>query len=253
MQLPQPLHPGVLVRRTKRFLADVHLEDGRTVTAHCPNSGSMLGLATPDIRVWLSYSDRSSRRLPFGWELAEEADGTLVGINTQHPNKIVAEAIAAGVIPALAGYDRMRREVPYGESSRVDLLLQDSADRQDGGRSATYVEVKNVHLRRRNRGDGRAAEFPDCVTARGTKHVRELTTVARRGERAVLLFLVQRNDCDYFRVADDLDPAYAAALKTAVAAGVEILCFACRVSHGEIGLGRPLPVAELEHGPVLTS
>lgn len=250
MQLPQPLFPGHLIRRSKRFLAEVRLEDGRVVTAHCPNSGSMLGLAEPELRVWLSHSARPGRRLPYGWELVEESDGTLVGINTQRPNAIVAEAIAAAAIPALVGYDRVRREVRYGnEASRIDLLLEAPA----ASAPPAYVEVKNVHLRRRARGDGRAAEFPDCVTARGAKHLRELAAMVRRGARAVLLFLVQRSDCDYFRVAADLDPTYAAGLKTAVAAGVEVLCYACRIDHDEIGLGRPLPVLDSEPGPSLTA
>ncbi len=235
MQFASELLPGALVQRYKRFLADIRLDDGRLVTAHCPNSGAMTGLKAPGSRVWLSVSDNPKRRLAHTLELVE-ADGTMVAINTGRPNHIVAEAIEAGRIAALAGYPRLRREVPYGGHSRVDLLLE--AD----NRPPAYVEVKNVHLRRPERHNGRAAEFPDAVTARGTKHLHALTAEVAAGRRAVMFFLVQRADCDHFRVADDIDPVYALALMEACAAGVETLCHRCHVDRSGVTLADPLPV-----------
>jgi sugar fermentation stimulation protein A len=247
MQFPAPLITGRLVRRYKRFLADVVLdrddhgagkgggEDNDAVTVHVPNSGAMLGLAVPGMRVWLSRAAGAHRKLPFTWELVE-ADGTLVGVNTQHPNGLAAAALRAGRIPELAGYARLRREVNYGRASRVDILLEDD------GRPPVFVEVKNVHLRRPGLGDGRAAEFPDCVTARGARHLEELADQVAQGARAVMLYLVQRSDCAYFRIAGDLDPAYRDGLRRARAAGVEVLCWTCAITPERIELDRPLPL-----------
>lgn len=229
MQLPSPLIRGSLIRRYKRFLADVILEGGEEVTAHVANSGSMMGLNEPGMEVWLSRSDDPKRKLKFSWELVRDGAG-LVGINTMHPNKLVAEAIEAGTIGELAGYDGLRREVRYGKNSRIDLLLTDEA------RPDCYVEVKNVTLRR-----GETAEFPDAVTARGTKHLGELSAMVAGGSRAVMVYLVQREDCSRFAVAADIDPAYAAALENACRDGVEVLCYACRVDPVEIVVDRPLP------------
>lgn len=228
MQLPAPLFRGTLVRRYKRFLADVILECGETVTAHCPNPGSMLGLNEPGLTVWLSRSDDPRRKLAHTWQLLE-VDGAMVGINTHLPNAIAAEAIAAGRVPELAGYDGLRREVPYGANSRVDILLEGGRD----GRPA-YVEIKNVHLRR----GGSLAEFPDCPTARGVKHLTELGTMAEAGARAVMLFVVQRTDCRRFAIAGDIDPAYEAAFEQALARGVEAICYDCRIGTREIVLNR---------------
>lgn len=234
MLFDAPLHHGRLIRRYKRFLADVALDGGGTVTAHCPNPGAMTGLDAPGLEAWLSRSDDPARKLPWTLELLH-VDGGLVGIHTGRPNAIVAEALAAGAIPELAGYQRIRREVAYGERSRVDFVLQ--AD----GRPDAYVEVKNVHLRRPDRHDGRAAEFPDSVTARGARHLDELATRARLGDRAVMLYLVQRTDCDHIRVAEDIDPAYAGAVVRACAAGVEMIGHACTLTTEAIRLDRPLP------------
>ncbi|MBI1180218.1 MAG: DNA/RNA nuclease SfsA [Alphaproteobacteria bacterium] len=231
MRFHAPLVRGTLVERYKRFMADVVLETGETVTAHCANSGTMLGLKAPGSTVWLSPAANPDRKLKFTWELVD-ADGGLVGINTSYPNAIVAEAIAAGGIPELADYGGLRREVKYGRNSRIDILLE-----QDG-RPPCYVEVKNVHLRR----DGSLAEFPDAVTARGAKHLVELGDMVAAGHRAVMLYLVQRMDCDKFAIARDVDPAYDAGLKVAVERGVEVLCYGCRLTTEEIAVDRTLQV-----------
>ncbi|MDX1709611.1 MAG: DNA/RNA nuclease SfsA [Rhodovibrionaceae bacterium] len=233
MRFEQPLTPGRLVRRYKRFLADVALDSGESVTAHCANPGSMLGLAEPGMRVWLSPSTNPARKLAYSWELVA-AGGGLVGINTAHPNAIAAEAIAAGAVPELAGYGILKREVRYGKSSRIDILLSGP---EDGGPDC-YVEVKNVHLMR-SQG---LAEFPDSVTARGAKHLAELSDMVEAGHRAVMLYLVQRGDCERFSLAGDIDPAYERALGEAAARGVETLAYACNVSPEAIELSRRLPV-----------
>jgi sugar fermentation stimulation protein A len=231
MRFPAPLVEGRLIRRYKRFLADVELTDGETVTVHCANPGAMTGLAEPGMRVLLSRSASPTRKLPWSWELVE-ADGALVGINTAHPNRLVAEALTAGAIAELAGYDVVRREVPYGRNSRIDLLLAGA------GLSDAYVEVKNVHLSRRPG----LAEFPDSVTARGAKHLAELTDMVAAGHRAVMLYLVQRTDAARFALARDVDPAYGAAFDRARIAGVEMLAYDCRVTPEEITLARPIAV-----------
>ena len=230
MRFEEMLVPAKLVRRYKRFLADVELETGEVVTAHCANSGSMMGLAVPGSRVWLSPNRNPKAKLAWRWE-AEECGDCLVGINTSHPNRIVEDAVRAGQIPELAGYESVRREVPYGRNSRIDLLLE-------GGRGTCFVEVKNVTLRREGR-----AEFPDSVTARGTKHLAELAEQVAAGHRAVMLYLIQRNDCDCFAVAADIDPAYAEMLAKARAAGVEAYAYACAVSPEEIRLEGAVPLA----------
>jgi sugar fermentation stimulation protein A len=229
MQLP-PLHRATLLRRYKRFLADVRFEDGREETVHVPNSGAMLGVAEPGLTVWTSLGTSKTRKLPHTLELVE-VDATLVGVNTLQPNRLAAEALAEALVPELAGYPRIRREVAYGERSRVDFLLE--AD----GRPPCWLEIKNVHLRRQPG----LAEFPDCVAARSLKHLRELAARVEAGERAVMLFIVQRGDCERFDTAADLDPAYAAGLRDAFRRGVEVLCYACRVGLQSIRVERPIP------------
>ena len=232
MRFARPLIRGTLLRRYKRFLADVMLEDGREVTAHCANPGAMLGLNAPGLRVWLEPSDDPRRKLGFAWRLVELDAGHFAGIDTGVPNRLVAEALAAGGIPALEGYANARPEVRYGTGSRVDFLLT-GPDRPD-----TYVEVKNVHLRRH----GKRAEFPDSVTARGARHLSELAAMAAAGHRAVMLYVVQRTDCAHFSLAADLDPAYARAYAMARAGGVEAIAHATRIDRDGVWLDRPLPV-----------
>ena len=235
MRFDPPLIRGVLARRYKRFLADVEI-GGRMETVHCPNPGAMLGLAPPGSEVWVSRSPNLKRKLPLTLELVRVEDH-LVGVNTGHPNGLVEEALRAGAVPELAGYDTIRREVRYGKSSRIDLLLESA------GRPACHVEVKNVHLRRADGPNPGAAEFPDSVTARGTKHLGELAEVVRAGGRAVMVYVVQRGDCDRFALARDIDPAYVQATTLARAAGVEALCYTCAVTTDGIRLAAPLPLA----------
>jgi sugar fermentation stimulation protein A len=232
MEFPTPLVPARLIRRHKRFLADVILDDGREAVAHCPNPGSMFGLADPGARIRVMPAG-PGKRLAWSWKLVELPGGHWAGIDTAVPNRVVGEALRARAVPALAAYGSVRPEVRYGRASRVDFLL--SAP----GLPDAYVEVKNVHLRR----EADWAEFPDCVTARGARHLAELSAVAAAGARAVLIYLVQRTDCARFRLAADLDPGYAAAAAAARAAGVEMLCHSTRIDPTGVHLSRPLPMA----------
>jgi len=229
MRFSHPLVRGTLLRRYKRFLADVRLEDGREVVAHCANPGAMLGIVDPGLPVWLLPADGPKRSLAWSWALVQ-VEGGLIGVNTSAPNTLAAEAIAAGRIPELAGYPSRRREVPYGEASRIDLLLEGP------DRPACYVEVKNVHLKR-----GDWAEFPDCVTVRGAKHMGELARMVQAGFRAVVLYVIQRTDCVRFRIAGDLDPGYNRALEAARKAGVEVLCYTCDISIEGVDIAGSIP------------
>jgi sugar fermentation stimulation protein A len=241
MRFAADLVPGTLVRRYKRFLADVVLDDGTALTAHVANPGAMTGLQAEGARVWLSQSPNAARKLPFSWELVEADFGQgreLVGVNTMHPNAVVAAALAIATIPELSGYATVRREVKYGgivngKSSRVDFLLEHPA------RPPCYVEVKNVHLMRRPG----LAEFPDSVTARGARHLDELAAIAASGRRAVMLFVIQIGSATSFALARDIDPAYARAFDAARAAGVEALAWTCKVTRESITLDRPVPIA----------
>lgn len=230
MQFSQPLIPGTLIQRYKRFLADVRLADGTVVTAHCANSGSMLGCQEPGSPVMLSHKPDPKRKLPYSWELVQ-VGATWVGINTSLPNRLVAEAIAGGRLPELSGYATLKPEQKYGVNSRIDILLSDP----DRGRC--YVEVKNVTL-----AEGDVALFPDSVTERGAKHLRELSQMVREGHRAVMVYLVQREDCRRFRPAERIDPTYARELEAALAAGVEALCYTCTVTPEGIELQERLPI-----------
>lgn len=231
MKFHSPLVRGRLIKRYKRFLADVELETGEIVTVHVANSGAMTGTSAPGLEVWLTPATNPDRKLKWNWELCT-VDGFLVGVNTAHPNLIAAEAVAAAAIPELAGYATIRREVKYGRNSRIDLLLEAP------GRPTCYVEVKNVHLKQ-----GDWAEFPDAVTVRGTKHLAELREMVVGGARSVMLYLVQRGDCSCFRPARQVDPVYARALAEAVRDGVEAICYTCRLSLDGIDIGERLPIS----------
>ena len=222
MFFPSSLVRGRLIGRYKRFLADVELEDGSVVTVHVANPGAMTGLAEPGMTVWLSKSASPTRKLPYSWELVEASplSGALACVNTHHANRLVAEALAAGAIPELAGYATVRPEVRYGEASRVDFLLTEP------GRPPLWLEVKSVTLSRR----AGLAEWPDCASARGARHMKELGQLAARGDRAAVLFVVQVCGCGSAAVAADLDPAFAAELERAVAGGVEVLAYGSSIT-----------------------
>ena len=234
MQFPSPLLPGTLIQRYKRFLADVRLDNGETVTATCPNTGSMMGLKEPGLKVWLSTSDSPTRKYRHTWEMVQVDLGkgpAMVGINTNHPNKLVAEAVEAKHIKELAGYASLRREVKYGKNSRIDLLLEDPA------RGLCYVEIKNVHMMRK----AGFAEFPDSVTERGAKHLGEMSAMVREGHRAVMVFLIQRSDANSLTLARDVDPGYGAAFDAAKAAGVETIAVRCTLTETAISVDKTVP------------
>lgn len=230
MRFQTELVPATLVRRYKRFLADCRLADGREITAHVANPGAMTGLAEPGTRAWLEPNDDPRKKLEYAWRIAEPVPGTFVAVDTALANRVIGEALRAGAVPGLRA-DTVRAEVRYGTGSRIDFLLEN-----DGG-PTTYVEVKSATL---SRQPG-LAEFPDTTTARGTKHMSELAHVARNGHEAMLIWLVQRTDCTRFAVAADIDPAYAAAVEDARAAGVRMLPLAARISHRGIEIDTPLP------------
>lgn len=232
MRFETPLVPGRLIRRYKRFLADCRLEDGREITAHCANPGSMMGLADPGMKVWLEPNDDPKKKLKFGLRLIDHENGHFTGVDTSVPNRALRVALAEGRVPGLEGYATLRAEVPYGANSRVDFLLGGP------GRADACVEVKSVTLSRQ----AGLAEFPDSVTARGTKHLAELAEVARAGQRAVMLYLIQRTDCDRFTLAGDIDPSYARAFAAARAAGVEAIALATAITPEGIALAAPVPV-----------
>jgi len=231
LRYSQALVEGRLIRRYKRFLADIQLASG-VVTAACPNTGSLMGCCEPGSRVWLSESDSASRKYRHTWEIVE-AGKVMVGINTGLPNRLVAEAIGEGVIAELAGYDTLRKEVRYGEeASRVDFVLESP------GREACYVEVKNVTAA----ADRGIALFPDCVSERGSRHLRELIRMKAQGLRPVQLYCVQRGDVGEVRPADGIDHEYGRTLREAIAAGVEVLAYRAKVSSEEIRLAERIPV-----------
>jgi sugar fermentation stimulation protein A len=231
MEFPTDLIPATLLRRYKRFLADCRLDDGREVTAHCANPGSMLGLANPGTRIWLEPNDDPKKKLDYGWRLVEHLNGHFTGVDTAVPNRMLKAALEAREVPALADYTGVRAEVKYGEKSRIDFLL--SAE----GQPDTYVEVKSVTLCRRPG----VAEFPDAKTERGARHMLELALMAKQGYRAAVFFLVQRTDASEVRLAEDIDPRYAKAFLTAYGAGVEVIAHSCNISPRGVTLGPQLP------------
>ena len=224
------LIPGTLIRRYKRFLADVKLENGKTVTAHCPNSGSMKACCQPGRPVFLSYHDNPKRKLDYTWELIHMPT-SLVGVNTQVPNRLTARAIQSGAVAELDGYSKVRREVKVGERSRIDILLESQ------GRRACYVEVKNCTLV----ADG-VASFPDAVTTRGQKHLIELQHLVAAGFRCAMFFLIQRMDASVFMPADAIDPEYGRKLRQASQHGVEILAYDVAVDLKEIRINNRIPI-----------
>ncbi|MHB0852114.1 DNA/RNA nuclease SfsA [Stutzerimonas nitrititolerans] len=233
MRFSTPLEAGRLVRRYKRFLADIVSDAGEALCIHCPNTGSMLNCMGEGARVWFQRSNDPRRKLPGTWELVETPQGRLACVNTARANRLVEEALLGGVIEELAGFTALRREVAYGlENSRVDFRL-------DYPEGPAYVEVKSVTL---GFGDTAVAAFPDAVTLRGAKHLRELAALARDGVRAVQLYCVNLTGIEAVRPASEIDPLYAAALREAVAAGVEVLAYGVEISPEEIRLSRRLPV-----------
>ena len=235
MQFPSPLIKGTLIKRYKRFLADITLENDTEITAHCANSGSMLGLKDPGSTVWVTkVPEESDRKLRYDWHIIEDAhnNNEWVGINTSWPNKLVEEALTLKAIPELAVYPTFKREVKYGlQNSRIDFLLTGD-DLPD-----CYLEIKNVTLK-----DGEALQFPDAVTARGTKHLEELTHMAEQGCRCVALYVAQRQDGTHFSVAEHIDPTYAATSQKAREKGVEFLCYTCVINKDNIQITKPLAI-----------
>lgn len=230
MKFDTDLIRGKFIKRYKRFFVDAELEDGTIVTAHCPNTGSMLGLMDEGAGVYLSPAKDPNRKLKFTLEMIK-APNSWVGVNTGRPNKIVHEALLAGKVKELNEIESIKPEQKYGTNSRIDLLVQ-----QTNG-TPCYVEVKNVTL-----AEGDTALFPDAVTSRGAKHLNELAEEAKKGNRALMFYLVQRSDCNSFNIADEIDPTYAATLKEAMAQGVEAVAYQCALSDAEIVLDKPLPI-----------
>jgi sugar fermentation stimulation protein A len=234
MEFATPLIRGTLMRRYKRFLADVRLEDGSFITATCPNTGTMLGLTDPGMTIHLSRSDSTTRKYAHTWEMTERPGFGLIGINTGRPNALVEKAITSGLIDSLAGYGAIRREVKYGANSRIDLLLEKD------GKPPCYVEVKNVTLYRKPK----LAEFPDCVTERGTKHLAELSAMAKAGHRAVMVYCIQGGGAEAFALTPDIDPIYDAAFRKARGQGVEAIAVTCHVGLEGISVTGTVPVLE---------
>jgi sugar fermentation stimulation protein A len=225
-----PLIRGSLIKRYKRFLADVKLDTGEVITAHCPNSGSMKGCAIEGAPVWLSISDNPKRKYKHTWELVE-SPSSLIGINTMVPNRLVKLSIENGVIEELKGFDRVRPEVKTNDHTRLDLMLE-----SDGGQTC-YVEIKNCTLVEKG-----TAMFPDAVTTRGQKHLNELERLVFKGNRGVIFYLIQRTDATVFKPADAIDPVYGQRLRQVVKNGVEIVTRDVRIDHEMICIGRKIPV-----------
>jgi sugar fermentation stimulation protein A len=232
MQFKTKLIKGKLIKRYKRFLADIQLENGNIVTAHCANSGSMMTVKDIGAKVWISESFNPKRKLKYTWEIIE-VNGFKVGINTSLPNYIVEEAINLNKIPELINYETLKKEVKYGANSRIDILLS-SKTKPD-----CYVEVKNVSMKRNNSRVGRV-EFPDAITKRGTKHLLELSNMSKLGFRSVMFFLIQREDCNIFSIANDIDPEYKETLEKAINSGVEVLCYKCKLTSKNIDITSPI-------------
>lgn len=245
MKFEDSLQKATLIKRYKRFLADICLEEGaekdQEVVAYVANPGAMLTLQKPGSTIWISkVPPESDRKLRYDWHLIETAPGTLVGVNTSLANKIVHEALLEKRIPEFQSYDKIRPEVKYGQNSRIDFLLEDSTASKA---SPCYLEVKNVnHIDL----DGHTALFPDAVTKRGTKHLEELIELVKQGKRACVLYLMQRGDCDGFKAAADIDPVFAKTMQRAHQSGVEFYCYACKVTPEEIILEKRIKILDLD-------
>jgi len=230
MIFPEKLISGKIIKRYKRFLADIELESGEVITAHTANTGAMTTCWEPGWEVLLSYHDNPKRKLKYSLEMTHNGN-TWIGVNTSLPNKLGREGIEKGIISELAGYDMIRPEVTIGES-RIDLLLEKSSSDEK-----CYVEIKNVTLL----GENRVALFPDAVTTRGLKHLNELIKIVENGDRAVMLYIIQREDVDQFSPAGLIDPEYAATLEQAALSGVEVLAYQCSLTPTQINLVKSLP------------
>lgn len=231
MRFETPLVPAVLIRRYKRFLADARLQDGREITAHCANPGSMMGLMEPGSRIWLEPNEDPKKKLRYGWRLLEHSSGDFTGVDTSVPNRALKAALMARELPELSAYSAVRSEVKYGQNSRIDFLLSGAGLRD------LYVEVKSVTL---SRSTG-VVEFPDSVTKRGAKHLRELQDMVAQGHDAMMFYLVQRTDAQMVTLAADIDPTYVAAFDAAMAAGVKVMAYDCTITPEAIELGVPVP------------
>lgn len=229
MDFPTPLHEAVLLKRYKRFLADFQLKNGDIITVHCANSGSLRGVLQEGNRVWYSISPNPKRQIPYTWEMVE-SDETFVGVNTQHPNRLIGEWLRNHMINLSTGYDDIKAEVSHGQS-RFDYMLKAN------GLPDCFLEVKNVHYK-----VGQGAFFPDAVTIRGLKHIRHLMDLVASGNRAMMAYVVQRNDCDFLSFAKDIDPEYAKACHLASQMGVEFHAYACHMTPQGIYLDRSIDV-----------
>ena len=229
MQFQSDLVPGYLVKRYKRFFADVKLLNGKLVTAHCPNTGSMIGLTNHGVKVWLEPNEDPQKKLKYSWKLVDHENGHYTGVDTNIANKIVNEAIGQGKISEVIDYDVILREQKYGVNSRIDFLLKN-------GLKTCFLEVKSVTLCRQEK----IAEFPDTVTSRGAKHLKELSNIVDKDTRAIVLYLVQRSDCNYFKIANDLDANYATESVFSVKNGVEFVCYGVNFLPNGIELGYQL-------------
>ena len=225
-----PLIPGILIKRYKRFLADIELPGGEIVTAHCPNSGSMTTCSEAGRPVYISRADNPKRKLKYTWELIEMPE-SLVGVNTLVPNRLVARTILSGQVEALSGYEHLTREVKVGDHSRIDLCLSSHQGKR------CYVEVKNCTLVENGR-----ASFPDAVTTRGLKHLNELQGLVEAGHRGVIFYLIQRMDARLFAPADHIDPDYGRGLRKAIENGVEILVYDVTIDPTQICLNKEIPI-----------
>ncbi|MGL4371856.1 MAG: DNA/RNA nuclease SfsA [Alphaproteobacteria bacterium] len=231
-----PLLRGTLVKRYKRFLADVLLETGELVCAHCPNTGAMLGLTEPGVPVWMSQSDRPTRKLKYTWELVEDPQTGFIGVNTGNPNALVKKLLAGGGIPEFSAYPHVKAEVYAEPGSRLDFFLQESLE-IDAPNLGCYIEVKNAHFKQADQ-----VLFPDSPTQRGAKHMEVLERLVQRGFKAFVLYIIQREDCSSFSLATELDPAYAKAAAQAFEKGVQSLAYSCKMSPLGIELGARLPI-----------